>query len=186
MKYENIDITLPEGKFNTKVQTFELVDVTSIYQQWVNLSDSLQNLGGRRVNLPEILSEAIFCVDFSGVRISQSINGANTRFDCYIPDTSSRIQVKACSVKDDLTSFGPKSVWDQLYFVHVFPNSKYNGSYQIYEIANDLIYTHAMNSKETFIEQQLQGRRPRMSLMKQIIKPNNIKPIIESNIYRGN
>jgi Bsp6I restriction endonuclease len=55
--------------------------------------------------------------------------GANSSFDCYEPQKSKRIQVKACSVEEDLTSFGPDSVWDEIYFVHFYPNKKYDGSY---------------------------------------------------------
>ena len=43
-----------------------------------------------------------------------------------------RIQVKACSVKEDLTSFGPKSVWDEIYLMHFLPNNNYDGAFSIY------------------------------------------------------
>jgi hypothetical protein len=38
---------------------------------------------------------------------------------------------------------------------------------------------------ETFKEQQLQGRRPRLSIKKSIIIPSNKKPILEINLLTG-
>ena len=101
-------------------------------------------------------------------------------FDCYQLNTRKRIQIKACSVKEDLTSFGPKSVWDELYFVHFFPNNRYDGCYAIYIIENNLIYNHRVSKTQTFRDQQSQGRRPRFSIIKEIIIPNKIEPIFES------
>ena len=127
MKIINTKITLPEGAFDVDLEIFDNSDLPQlkhIYQKWVDLSDSLQEIGGRRINLPEALSEAIFCINFNAGRLNESISKANTSFDCYQINTKKRIQVKACSVSNDLTSFGPSSVWDELYFVHFFPNKK--------------------------------------------------------------
>ena len=60
-------INLPEGQFNVPLQFFNKADkagLKAIYTKWVALSDLIQKKGGRRVNLPEFLSEGIFCINF--------------------------------------------------------------------------------------------------------------------------
>jgi len=185
MRLATTTIRLPEGNFNVALQFFDQIDkaeLRSIYDQWVGLSNNLQKYGGRRINLPELLSEGTYCLNFNAGRMNGSISGANSSFDCFDVGSNKRIQVKACSVEFDLTSFGPDSVWDEIYFIHFFPNKKYDGSYSIYKIDNNLIYNHKVNSKQTMKQQQQQGKRPRFSIMKELIIPLNIEPIISGVI----
>ena len=182
-------ISLPEGRFETELQFFDSSSdkklLSKIYSLWVGLSDVLQEHRGRRLNIPEILSEGVFCHEYGAARVTHGISGANTSWDCFSPllketekqQKDRRIQVKACSVKFDLTSFGPDSQWDDLYFMHFFPNGVYDGSYHIFHIPNDLIYNHKVNSWQTFQDQQKEGRRPRFGIMKEIIIPRGISPV---------
>ena len=107
--------------------------------------------------------------------------GANTSFDCYSEYNNSRIQVKACSVIPDLTSFGPRSVYDELYFMDFYRNGDFDGSVDIYKIPKELIDNTIVNASlgETVKMQRDQGRRPRLSLYylakQYAIKPQTIK-----------
>ena len=176
---ENQKVVLELNFFNKD----DFLVLSSIYKKWVQLSDLIQKNGGRRINIPELLSEAIFCYHFNGGRLNKVINGKiNSSFDCLTLSPTKRIQVKSCSVSYDLTSFGPKSVWDELYFVHFFPNKKYDGTYKIYKINNDLIYNHQVNVNQTMRDQQKQGKRPRFSIMREIIEPLNLRPEIEATL----
>ena len=148
----------------------------------MQLSNLIQKNGGRRINIPELLSEAIFCYHFDAGRLVGSNSKINSSFDCLTLSPTKRIQVKSCSVARDLTSFGPRSVWDELYLVHFFPNERYDGSYKIYKINNELIYNHKVNANQTFRDQQKQGKRPRFSIMKEIIQPQNLQPVIEATL----
>ncbi len=182
MQKKITQLVLPEGIFSSTLQFFDSSDISQlkdIYLKWVQLSDQLQKYGGRRINLPELLSEAIFCINYNAGRLTKSIPDANSSFDCYIPNQEKRIQVKACSVDEDLTSFGPDSVWDELYFIHFYPNKKYDGRYNIYLIPNELIYNQKVNSFQTMREQQKLNRRPRFSIIKEIVNTQKIKPAIE-------
>ena len=133
--------------------------------------------------LPKAISEAVFCLNFKAGRLVKCTGEkTNTSFDCFDINKNNRIQVKGCSVSIDLTSFGPRSVWDELYFVHFFPNQMYDGCYNIYFIDNHLIYEHKVSKSETFLDQQRQGRRPRFSIMKDIVEPNQIEPVIKSKL----
>ena len=185
METKNTVISLPEGSFNVPLQFFsdeDRLELNNIYNKWVDLSDRLQKFGGRRINLPELLSEAVYCINFNAGRMSVSIPNANTSFDCYNTKTKKRIQVKACSVEEDLTSFGPRSVWDELYFIHFYPNGVYDGTYNIYLIQNNLIYDHQVNKGQTMREQQAANRRPRFSIMSELINVHKIKPVIKGKI----
>ena len=184
MYYKKTRILLEGKEIENELQFFDNSDLPKlekIYWSWVNLSNDLEKFGGRRINIPEILSEAIYCINFNAGRLTSNLgSGIKSSFDCWDKERNTRIQVKASSVKNDLTSFGPRSVWDELYFVHFFPNDTYDGSYSIYKIPNDLIYNHKVSKLQSFTDQQKQNRRPRFSLIREIIKPNKLTPLFES------
>ncbi len=178
-------LLLPEGTFQTEVLSFDESDrktLRSIYIDWRKLCQDLNSLDSRGINLPEGLSESAFCLEMDCYRITKSISGANTSFDAYDPFSKSRIQVKACSVLPDLTSFGPRSVWDKLFFVDFYRNGDWNGLFDIYFIENNLIYNHKVNSQQTFKDQQEQNRRPRFSIYREIILERKIQPIKTGNL----
>ena len=52
----------------------DILVLSSIYKKWVQLSDLIQENGGRRINIPELLSEAIFCTAKGG-RLNKTKNG---------------------------------------------------------------------------------------------------------------
>ena len=133
-------------------------------------------LHARRVNFPEGISEGVFALQFNSPKII-SVTGTSASFDCFNPQTNRRLQIKATSVEDDLTSFGPRSVWDELYFMDFYNNGNYDGSYDVYLIPNDLILNFQINSSETFTDQQQRRVRPRLHMKKNVITPNNIAPI---------
>lgn len=179
------NLFLPEGTFRTEVLSFDEKDrykLKSIYLDWRKLCQDLNSLDSRGINLPEGLSESAFCLEMNCFRITNSISGANTSFDAYDPSSKSRIQIKACSVLPDLTSFGPRSVWDKLFFVDFFKDGEWNGLFDIYFIENNLIYNHKVNSHQTFKDQQEQNRRPRFSIYREIILERKIKPIKTGNL----
>ena len=180
MKIEIDKLILPEGTFNLEVLKFDDSDrkkLFSIYNSWRSLCNNLNGLKSRGVNLPEGLSESSFCLEMGFYRITNSISGANTSFDAYDPKSHSRVQVKACSVLPDLTSFGPKSVWDKLYFIDFYRKGKWDGKFDIYFIKNDYVYNHKVNRNQTFKQQQQQKRRPRFSIFNEIVLKNHLKPI---------
>ncbi|MDC1114074.1 Bsp6I family type II restriction endonuclease [Methylophilaceae bacterium] len=184
MKKINQSINIPEGCFNVDLDIFDqsdLIQLKNLYTQWNNLSSLLTSVGGRRLNLPEVISEGVVCVHFGAGRLNGGGSGFNSSWDCFQAKGNRRIQVKASSVKKDLTSFGPRSVWDDLYFVHFFPNGKYDGSYEIYKIPSEKIYSFRVNKNQTFKEQQQQEKRPRFSIIDGIIIPNAIQPLIRDS-----
>ena len=62
-----------------------------------------------------MLSEAIFCIHFNAGRMRKGNSKINTSFDCLILNPIKRIQVKSCSVSEDLTDiefFDPHTLFD--------------------------------------------------------------------------
>lgn len=182
-------LNLPEGNFQARVDIFEDKDrlaLEEIYSSWRVLCDKASALQARKINLPDALSECGFCYFFKCWRTNYGVTGAtHSSFDAYDPKTQSRIQIKGCSVESDLTSFGPDSVWDDLYFVDFYKDGKWDFTFDVYLIDNEAIYNTKVNKNETFVDQQRQKRRPRFSIIKSIIEPRNLKPKFTCNIKTG-
>ena len=186
MILENREIVLENKRVTAEIQIFENSDwakIKKIYELWVELSDLSSDMKSRRINIPEVISEGIFCLEFQCARFIKSSGTISKSFDCLDLNLLRRIQIKASSVEEDMTTFGPKTVWDDLYFIHFLPNGVLDGSYSVYKIDNDAIYNHKVNKNTTFRQQQAKGRRPRFSLLKHIIIPNGVLPFKSGNIF---
>ena len=151
-----------------------------IFDQWKGLKFGLREYKSREPNFPEGLSEVAFCLWSGSSRFISAKGFSNTSFDTFNTKTKRAEQIKACSVEGDLTSFGPCSKWDDLYFLDFYNNGKIDGLFDVYKIPNELIYKHKVNKTQTFEDQQKEKRRPRFSIKKDIIHNLNLKPIATS------
>lgn len=160
---------------------FELLQ--EIFKDWLVINEKLKSLGGRALNVPDVFSEALFCLAFNAVRT----NGTAYSYDCVVRGTGDGVQVKPVSIPNDCTSFGPTSTWDVLYFADFAPNGKVDGEVKFYKIDDNDVYNLVLNAKkgETFKDQQLQGRRPRFSIQSAIIRATHLSPIKTINIITG-
>lgn len=175
-------LILPEGTYTVNADHFEKSDLQTlieIYDNWRDLSTKLNALNARSVNLPEGLSEVSFCYFMDCVRLNNPKigKGVNTSFDAYSLNSKKRIQVKSCSVIPDLTSFGPKSQWDELYFQDFYRNGAWDHTVDIYLIPNNLIYNQKVNKGQTLKEMQQEGKRPRFSIFSEIIMKHKLNPV---------
>lgn len=165
-----VTLDLPEGLKKGTVETYSTVDAKKfleIYHTWVQYSNLLVSMGGRRANIPDILSEGTLALAKGFWRSNANISGANSSFDCYDPNGkigNNRIQAKACSVIPDLSSFGPRSVWDRIFFLDFFREGNWDCTFDVYEIETFKINSHKVNGDETVKDQKLAGKRPRLSL----------------------
>ena len=176
MKISREILHLPEGDKKADVTIFDQKDndqIKKIYDEWRILCDDLNKLNARSVNIPEGLSEISFAMAKNMWRCTGSIKGANSSFDCYDPNGSrgnNRIQVKACSVLPDLTSFGPHSQWDRIFFVDFYREGNWDGTFDVYEIATIDIESFSVNANQTLTDQKEQTRRPRFSIYSGLIE----------------
>lgn len=150
-----------------------------IFIDWLKINEKLKSLGGRTLNVPDVISEAIFCYFFNAIRT----NNTGYSFDCILLDDFSGVQIKSSSIEYDLTSFGPRTHWDKLYFVDMAPNGIVDGNLYFYEIIQDVDNIILNKTKgETFKMQQLQGRRPRFSIKKEIINKFKLSPVLKVDL----
>lgn len=179
---DNSGNTISKKLKYTKYDNSDCPSLYKIYTIWKNLCESLEKLNKRTTNIPEAISEIAVSIINQYCFLNQKSITANkkkisTSFDCFDPIKGDKIQVKACSTEKDLTSFGPKSVFDKLIFVDFYDNGKRDGMFKVYDIPVNLISTYHVNSTQTLQNQASQKRRPRLCL-KDIIKNNNINPKI--------
>lgn len=101
-----------------------------------------------------------------------------------ITKDNKKVQIKATSNFDrDLTSFGPRSEFDILEFLRL---DQHEDKFYCYRInINDLNEIY-VNEKETFIQKQKLGQRPRLSIIDRIIKVKNYNPYAVIEMQTGN
>ena len=157
------DYTIKGKKITALVNIFEEGDrklIRDLYFSWKEVNDNIKKISTRGINLPEAVSENAYCFFFDNcVRIVKLKDG-KCSYDVINTKTGSRIQIKAASVKYDLTSFGPRSEWDELFFLDF---SEGDGSFKVYKIEQDWIYKHMVNRIQTFEQQQAERRRPSLA-----------------------
>ncbi len=177
MKIEWQTYAVKGQKIEALVTVFETLDkwrLRRLFSRWKKLNDDIKKFSTRGINLPEAISENAFALFFPGcVRVVRLKQG-KCSYDVLNVRTGARIQIKASSVKEDLTSFGPRSEWDELFFLDF---SAGDGSFSVYKIEQDWIYKHQVNKKQTFEQQQAESRRPRFSIIEEIIRPRRLKPV---------
>ena len=164
--------------------------VKTIWENWLSLNRKIKRLSNfvvfksnfpqkqklklldkisRNVNLPEFISESFWCLYNlrKGKKVCRVLKGASADTIEISPQKLILQQIKASIKKKDLTSFGPKTIFYELYFLYF---SRLDGSVDIYQIDYEQLKKVILNKEknETFEDQQNQGRRPRLSLKKAI------------------
>lgn len=153
-------ITVDKARFN---------DAITAYFLWKELDLIIRKSHTRGVNIPETISEALLCY-VSNFELNRGSGG-----DAYDPKTDKVIECKATSNFDrDTTSFSPREKFDALFFCRL---DKRNDKMYFYdlELNSDELKNIPVNSYETLGDQQKQGRRPRFSIINQIIKPKDLQ-----------
>ncbi|MBT4191860.1 MAG: Bsp6I family type II restriction endonuclease [Candidatus Diapherotrites archaeon] len=178
MKEETREITIDKNKVKVDIQIFEKKDakkLKTLYKLWIPLNKGMKLFKARGINLPEGISESAFCIHFNGKYArALKVSKGHGSFDVINLKTCETIQIKASSVEEDLTSFGPRSIWDKLYFLDFH---RQDGTFDVYLIPNKKIYSQKTSKNQTFRDMQKQGKRPRFSIKKEIIIKNKIKPL---------
>jgi hypothetical protein len=180
MKTKEVKTRLFGKNVGIEVMEFDETDRKkwrSLFEKWATLNRELKEYGARGLTFPEGLSEVAFCLLTNSVKKLRTPPGVTASFDTYNLTTKKAQQIKASSIENDLTSFGPNSKWDELYFMDFYNNGNHDGTFDLYLIGNDLIYGHKVNRTQTLKMQQEQGKRPRLSLKKSLIIPHRIAPI---------
>jgi len=155
------------------------------FDAWKTLYVLNKEDGDRVPNIPESISETIYCILTHDVRYKSSKKLKNRSFDIFDLLKEKTVQMKAGQLKADCTTFGPTSKWDKLIFMDFYNDGNIDGTVDIYDIPTDLVNQvvvckHDKKTKEkniTFLQRQETGKRPRFSIKKSIIVPNSIEPV---------
>lgn len=178
---KKVNVTLKNGQtvIGDEFDQNDYIKLKEIFKKWQDINADLKKLEGRNLNVPDVFSEALFCIFFDAVRTNNTAHS----YDCVSKTTGEGIQIKSASIPNDCTSFGPTSTWDKLYYADFAPNGYVDGNVYFYEIDND-VKDIVLNEKkgETFADQQAQGRRPRFSVKSKIISAENIQPVKKINL----
>jgi len=174
-----------ESIFSIKLYSEEDIPwVQRVFTHWMDFKDALKEHDERAPNIPEAVSETIYCILTHAGRhkASKGQQLKDASFDAYDVVKEQAIQIKATQIESDCTSFGPESKWDKLIFVDFYNGGNIDGTVDIYEIPsyhlNDIVVRKKGNV--TFKQRQEEGKRPRFSLKESIIIPNSIEPIYNS------
>lgn len=130
--------------------------------------------------MPDAISEPIACACLGFLW-----NRGTQVGDATDPATNQKIEFKASSNYDgDLSSFGPDTKFDRLYFLRF--NLDENKLY-IYDLGinSEELGDYPANANETIRNQQEQGRRPHVRLTDMFVKANNLDPVVVFDIRRG-
>ena len=188
MKEETKEVNIKDnnGKLinNVKLKIIRYNDpsdikkLNKIYKKWKSLCKAIRSLSRRSINIPETISEITVAYLYNFYFLNKNSiyvkkQKISTSFDCFDPIKGDKIQVKACSAEKDLTTFGPRSVYDRLIFVDYYNDGKFDGIFTIYEIPKNIIQQAYVNATQSITQQAGQGKRPRICI-KTIIQANNI------------
>ena len=158
-------------------------DVCDAYFKWKSLNDTIKNYCSRGTNFPETISEPMGCFALSQVQSEETKWNKGSGGDAKRGEA--KIEMKATSNFDsDLTSFGPKSTFDDLVFLRLDYDE--NKLY-VYDtgLSSEDVKDLPVNQNETIRDQQLAKRRPHISLIKTLIEDRSMKPVAILNIRRA-
>ena len=121
---ENVIYVFSDGETSGEGDCYDENDrllLASIYRIW-NTYWLLAGLGGRRANWSRTqCSCTALCLELNFFKVNSVHGGFSSSFDCYDPNEDQRIQVKVVfSSTNELSTFGPNSVFDELYFLDFF------------------------------------------------------------------
>lgn len=173
-----------ENNTDVLIRNYTSIDeikLVQLYKTWLEFGTLCTEYGGRKPNIPEVLTENLVCYlipDILNVNKSTYITPKGSSYDA-IDNKGNLVQIKATSIEKDLTSFGPRTKFDRLIFVKVSYNIN---EFYIYEIEPNNIYDLKITATQTFKDQQNEGRRPRFSIIKTFIDTKRCKFLYQGKI----
>lgn len=173
-------ITLVYKKFGyIEIDDARINETCDAYFKWKDLNTYIKSTSSRGINMPDAISEPMGCYC-----LGYLWNRGNEVGDATDPETNAKIEFKATSKFDgDLSSFGPKTVFDNLVFLRFNLD---NNQLYVYDLKtnSEQLGKYPANSKQTIQDQKYMGRRPHVSLQKLFVEDKGLKPDIIFDIRR--
>ena len=154
-------------------------ETCNAYFKWKDLNSYISNNSHRGMNMPDAISEPMgcYCLGFLW-------NRGNEAGDATDPITNRKIEFKATSRFDgDLSSFGPKTVFDDLVFLRFNLDENLLYVYDL-NINSEEFGKYPANQSESIEDQKQQGRRPHVSLYKLFVEGKRLKPDVIFDIRK--
>lgn len=152
------------------IDNLTLSNALRIYQHWKQLDAEVKAISTRGINFPSELSEIFVCYAL-GLLWKKKGGG-----DAIEPNENRIIEIKGSgSYRDDLSTFSPSENFDELIFAKVKKDDDIILIWQTGINSNDLSKIK-VNKKQTVGDQQKEGKRPRFSVEKEIIRANELEP----------
>ena len=91
---KNKKITVDIAKKDIRLDIIEIEELDRpklriIFRLWLKLSNLLKNFGARGINIPEGLTESLFCLEMESVRVIKAYNSKGS-FDTLNPRKNKR------------------------------------------------------------------------------------------------
>ena len=147
-------------------------ETCNAYFKWKDLNTYISNNSHRGINMPDAISEPMgcYCLDLLWNR-GDEVGDATSK-------DGKKIEFKATSrFEGDLSSFGPKCVFDDLIFLRFKLDENLLYIYDL-KINSDEFGKYPANRNQTIQDQKDQGRRPHVSLKQLFVDAYNLKPDI--------
>ena len=156
------------------------IDATcDAYFKWKDLNTYIKNTSSRGMNMPDAISESMGCYC-----LGYLWNRGSEVGDATDPITNKKIEFKATSkFEGDLSSFGPKTVFDNLVFLRFYLDENKLYIYDL-NINSEEFGKYPANKTQTIQEQKAVGRRPHVSLQSLFVDAKNLQPDIIFDIRR--
>ncbi|MDO5329101.1 MAG: Bsp6I family type II restriction endonuclease [Coriobacteriia bacterium] len=164
---------------HVKIDNARIDEACEAYFKWKDLNTYIKSVSKRGLNMPDAISEPMgcFCLGLLWNR------GGKTG-DAFDKEGKKKIEFKATSnFENDLSSFSPKSTFDDLVFLRYNLQENRLYVYDFHINSHDLGKFQASKT-QTVDDQRKQGRRPRLSLIQSYIEPNNLVPDVVFDIRR--
>lgn len=155
-----------------RIDNARLNSACEAYFKWKDLNTYVKSVNTRGINIPDCISEPIacWCLGYMWNRGSQVGDATD--------GNGNKIEFKATSRwNGDLSSFGPSCTFDNLVYLRF--DVEHNKLY-IYDLHID---SHRFgqlpaNQHQTIRDQQMQGRRPHVSLQSLFVDAHSLQPDI--------
>ena len=154
-------------------------ETCNAFFKWKDLNTYISNNSRRGINMPDAISEPMGCYC-----LGLLWNRGKEVGDATDPKTNKKIEFKATSrFEGDLSSFGPKCVFDDLVFLRFNIDDNLLYVYDL-KVNSTELGTYPANKTQTIEDQKKQGRRPHVSLQKLFVDAKQLLPDVIFDIRR--